>query len=392
MGFGGTVKFAKYLPNFGVEPIVLTAASDKSKLWDESFSADLAHHIERIPAQEPGGITARLAELFSFPDVYKNWIEPATKRAIEIAQKEKFDAVFSTASPYSSHVVGLQVSKQLGIPWVADFRDLWTTNAMYVARTPWQRPIHRRYERQFYERATHVLTASPSQRCCLLEQFNLPADKVTTITNGFDPADVSDMHNNIDKKIQGPIRITYLGSFYASYRPDDFVQALKLLLAAMPDLPQRLHFTFVGDHSRVAKDLLGQPVLQKVITLRDYVPHGELNNIHTNSDAYLCYLPDNGGWIGASIPQKLYEYLAAHKPILGIMPPSDATDILKRVQGGLVLPAGDIPAIAAGLIEFEKGVRSGNILSTRFDLTEFTRRTLAKKLADTLKKVVKVKQ
>lgn len=387
-GGGGvqrTVKFAKYLPSFGIQPTVLTAAADVGKLRDESFTADLAEDVVCVPAIEIHGKRARIAELYMYPDINRGWTEAAVARGVELGRQQRFDAVYSSASPYTSHVVGMRIAAELGLPWIADFRDLWTTNAMYAVRTPWQRTVHRRYEREFYRRASRIVTASPTQRRCLVERFGVPADKITSITNGFDEGDVAALP---PRKIDGPVRITYLGSFYATYRPDDLVTALKLLLAAEPRLPERLHLNFVGDHSRVARELLGQPALRDIVTLTDYVPHGELRKIHAESDAFLCYLPDRGGWIGASIPQKLYEYLAARKPILGVLPKSDAADIMTATHSGVVLPAGNVPGIAAGLIEFERAIRRGDIRGNDADLTPYMRKTLTGKLAEVVQSAV----
>ncbi len=388
-GGGGTqrtVKFAKYLPTFNIEPIILTSASQRKRHQDNSYDSANQHKVIRAESISLNDRFARLIEPFISPDIQKLWVNSAIKKGLVAGVRNQVDAVYSTSMPYSNHIVALTIANKLNIPWIADFRDLWTSNALYKARAPWLKHLHKKLELKLYKRADHICCASPTHRQVLIDNFGISPQKITTITNGFDQDDFK----NIKPAESQPKKITmsYFGSFYGKYRPDDFVAAIKLLKEDNNPLINKLQISFVGDMDRRSRALLQDPDIADLVSYQGYVPHAELEKTRLQSDAFFLYLPDLPEPIGASIPQKVFEYLAGQRPIFAVLPKSDAADILNKYKRSIIVEPGNPEIIARALNRFISEVLTGKLRSSSENLSAYDRRVLTGKLAEVINKKV----
>lgn len=385
-----TVKFAKYLPHYGIEPIILTSVGSRKRRRDQSFKNAFNHKVIRAKSIYLPDKAARLAEPFLAPDVQRLWSGKATKLGLINAVREKVDAIYSTSMPYSNHVVAHAIAKQLNLPWVADFRDLWTKNALYEPRAPWMPAFHKKLEEKIYREADHIVCASPSHKKIIQKAFDLSDKKVSTITNGFDPDDFQSdsFAPNQSKKIT----ITYYGSFYGAYRPDDFIEALLLLKKIDPRFGEKYQFNFYGEMDRQARSLLDRSEVSNFVARQNYVPHAELPQLRSQSHALLVYLPKIKGPIGASTPQKVFDYLATRKPILAMLPPSDSVDILKKTGGATIIEPGDPEKIAENLKIFLTDLAANKLEGSKADLQEYSRPKLTEDLAKIIDEIVNVKK
>jgi glycosyltransferase involved in cell wall biosynthesis len=378
-GGGGvqrTAKFVKYLPEFGITPMVLTSASEGS---DASLAPRDKDFVLRVAVQEPRGALFRLLEMLQSPDPYVAWAKPAIEQGLALAKKLPIDVIYSTASPYTNHLVGMRLAQKLGKPWIADFRDLWTENALYKPRAPWQRMRHRTLEQAIYSQASHILTTSPTQQRVTMQKFGVPANRISMITNGFDPEDFKDLKAK-PKKGSNTFVIGYLGSFYGSYQPRDFLEGLRLATMQQPNMGIKL--LCVGDVDRKTRVLLQDPRYAAFVEYRAYVPHAQLARVRAEIDGNLLYLPAASQHIAAMIPQKVFEYLASKKPILAVVPPSDVADILARTGGAVISRAGDTQKIAHDILTFVQRVKTGQLAGATNDISMYSRKSLTKKLAD----------
>ena len=392
-GGGGvqrTVKFAKYLPEFGIRPVVLTCGGAPRHLRDTTFL--VAQDVVSVPFREPGRIIGRLNEYLRLERI-SGWARPAIKAALATVHEQGIEAIYSTASPYTNHVVARAVARELGLPWIVDFRDLWTTNALYTARTPWLAKRHRALEDSLYKEANVILATSPYQKKSIVDTFGVDSAKVRVITNGFDPADfledptTANQPPSIVKK-NAPVKIGYLGSLYAAYKPDDLILALRFIKRRWPERMRELSFEFIGDYDRSSNKVLRDPELQSILKVRSYVPHGELPALRRSFDGFLLYLPALGDGIKGMIPQKVFEYLATRKPIFAIVPPSDVADLLKAHQAAVLAPAGDPIGIARALLEFVEMMRSDSVPRAQGSLEGFSRKVLTRQLADVIEELI----
>ncbi len=392
-GGGGTqrtAKYVKYLRQFGVKPIVLTSGDAVQKNVDFSLAPLSSTPVVRVKGQEFSGKTQRLAEMILLPDSMRLWVAPAVRTGILAAKKFGVRLIYSTASPYTDHIVGGQIARALDVPWIADFRDLWTQNSLYQPRAPWQKYFHRRLEGQFYRDADQVIVASEWQRQSIVREFSVPGENISTITNGFDPEDFlsAQIPSTSSPSIKSHLTIGYLGSFYGKYRPDDLIDALEIIAVQHPDVAAKLKFIFVGDFDRQSSALLSRPSVSNMVSLQRYVPHGELQKIRARLDANLLYFPRLPG-AGATIPQKLFEYLASRKPILAIIPEGDASKILENTGGALVTSSTNPTELAMTIVRFVERVRSGTLTGTTVNLDKFSRKNLAEQLSTIIKKTVR---
>jgi len=395
-GGGGvqrTVKFTKYLPQFGIHPVVLTSGTAPTNLTDKSFA--VANDVVHVPYREPGRILGRLYEYIRFERV-SGWVRPATRQALKTIHEQGIEVIYSTASPYNNHVVALHVARELGLPWIADFRDLWTGNALYRARSPWIARRHKRLEETIYREATKILVTSPSQKRQVIEDFSVEPDKITIITNGFDAEDFPDYlaHGGVQdpsrqqsliSKPEHPVTIGYLGSYYAQYRPEDLLLALRFIKRRKPEAAKLIKFAFVGDYDRSSLAALTHPDLTDIVTVHPYMPHDKLQSFRQNLDANFVHLPAEGDRIKAMIPQKVFEYLATGKPIFAVLPPSDVSDLLTKHKAARIAPAGDPIGIAHALLAFVEELKQGTAPAVRGSLREYERKTLTGQLADVVK-------
>src|SRR3990172_2895458 len=269
-GGGGTqrtVKYAKYLPHFGFKPVILTSAEPAQKNIDASLAQGTSEKVPvvKVHGHEFSGKWRRLADGMLFPDALRLWARPAISMGVLAAKQFGVQAIYSTASPYTDHIVGRAIARKTGLPWIADFRDLWTSNALYEPRAPLQRYFHRRLERSFYQDADAIIAASPWQRRAIITEFRISEYKVFTITNGFDPDDFADTAPPATASLKGvaasneSLTIGYLGSFYGKYRPADLIEALKIVQRDRPALAQILRLEFIGDFDRASRALLSDP-------------------------------------------------------------------------------------------------------------------------------------
>ncbi|MFO0704368.1 MAG: glycosyltransferase [Candidatus Andersenbacteria bacterium] len=393
-GGGGvqrTVKFAKYLPAFGVRPVVLTVGAAPRSLVDHSFS--VAKDVVRVPYREPGRFLGRLFEYTRLERI-AGWIRPAIRQALATVHEQGIELLYSTASPYSNHIVALQVARELGLPWIADFRDLWTGNALYRARTPWIAKHHRTLEATVYREATKIVVTSPSQKKYVIEDFGVAPDKIVVITNGFDSQDFAQSralaeptNTTAAASTSSTLEIGYIGSFYGDYRPDDFLLALRFLLQRRPEVLRGVRFRFIGDYDRTSREVLGHPELAHVISVESYLPHDQLQRMRAGLAANLLYLPDQGERIRAMIPQKVFEYLATGKPLFAVLPASDVGDILLQHKAATLAPAGDPLGIAHTLQTFLEQLRAGKAARPQGDFSAFERKNLTAKLARVIEEI-----
>jgi len=383
-GVQRALKFARYLPEYGWEPVVLTVRSDRAAYpdVDDSLLREIPEtlRVERTGAWDPYGFYARLlgkkkrdtvgvgfvgegttnrrqrfgrwirANLF-LPDARIGWIPYARARARKLLSSEPFDAIITSGPPHSSHFIGRHLSRN--IPWLADFRDPWTNISYYdeLPHAAWARALDARMERCILNDANQIVTVSPALKQLLVERGRAP---IEVIPNGFDPSDFQD----------GPIEespdefvVAHVGNLSASQNPVVLWEVLRALDASrtMPEL--RLRFT--GNVDPTVFGSLDEYGLTDLIETTPYVPHEEaIRRMKSAALLLLCInnVPDADGIVTG----KIYEYIAAHRPVLGIGPVcGDAGRILTEVGGGTMFDHGDVDGVTAAIRQYYVAWRGG---------------------------------
>jgi glycosyltransferase involved in cell wall biosynthesis len=282
---------------------------------------------------------SRLASVF-VPDLaVAGWLPFALPRAHSLASG--LDAVITTSPPHSGHLVGLALHAR-GLPWVADFRDGWTFES---DRPEWplgaQRGLDVGLERLVARGADALVAVTEPIAADLRARFDR---EVATITNGFDPEEhvQGDSRPSLDAAAPAPDRHTLLHAgrmAYAGRSPRPLLAAL----AADPDLAARIEVLFAGPLSAAEREAIEDAPSARVV---GSLGRAQVLALEAASDSLLVL---TSGRRRGEATQKVFEYLAAGKPIVVIGEDTEAARIVEGAGGGIVAPAEDPAAIAVAL-------------------------------------------
>jgi glycosyltransferase involved in cell wall biosynthesis len=389
-GGGGVqrpLKLATHLPELGVETHVLAPDDPRWIHRDEELQPPTLAWVHRAryigtsgrkPAEELHGKqglqrVSKQAQLFGrrflVPDENVSWNLTAIPAAIRVARREGIDVIVTTSPPSSVHLIGAAVKKATGVKWVADLRDS-------VVAHP-----HRRAERLMVrakEQGEHVVAKlvarSADAITCVSEAIaaemseQSPSGGVFTIPNGSDFDDFV----GLERHPSARFRLTHTGSFFGKRDPRPFLTALKQ--AGLDDLVAR----FLGDFRAADREWAEGLGLGDRLELISYAPRRRSLELQRDSEALLLLIPDAAGRGRGVLSGKVFEYLAAERPILAVVPPEGAAAELIRAAGaGLVVAPDDVDGIAAALRNLHAAWGAGTLEGT--PLTEDWKRKLSRR-------------
>ncbi len=365
-------KFARYLPEFGWEPVVVARSPDPRQPADESFAGrpapqvtldpfEPARALGVLPAAWAGALRARLC----VPDEEVGWKRKLRRVLPGLIETHRPDVLWANSVPAGSLVAAADAAGRTGVPLVLDLHNEWTRNPYYRPPTPGVDAEHRRLEEDVVRASRAVVSLNPLHTEDLRRRF--PGTRVETIENGFDPEDLAVE----PARAGGPLVFTYAGSVYGHQGPEPFLRALARLGRS-------------GVEVRVVGDRFGgfRPGPWPFpLTVRGHVPHAELGRVFSESSAFFLCLESAAA---RQLPAKLYEYLGAGRPTFAIAPRGGAVDEwLARTGAGRCAPAEDPEAWAPALEGF-----IGDLPNYRPpDGRAFHRKALAGRLARILDEV-----
>lgn len=424
-GVQRTVKFTKYLPEFGWQPIILTVSNPSLREADPSLlkelpddltvhgapDVNLVYLVRRLirrlcssrnrnaveagadaptSSHSVGGARQAWRDFseawLMIPDHCCYWLLPALWVGVRVVKD--CDIILSTSAPFTNHLVAYFLHKFSGTPWVADFRDPWTQYGVY------QRPSSRLRSKvdSFFEalflKSPDMVTVTCAATADGFRRLYpcLPKEKFVEITNGFDAADF----DQPDRSPFDRFTITYTGRFVSEKhsRTASFLQALRDLHHDYPELDSEMQVIFAGRFGEQGHALLRQWDLEKMVKPVGYVPHAESVRLLLESHVLLLTLNDKPGtellYLG-----KLFEYLAAEKTILALVPDGATAELIRDMEAGPVVPPDDVDAIKKVVLELYSQNKRGDTLSRTYDnLGRFERRSLTERLAQCLNAVL----
>lgn len=394
------LKFANYLPDAGWAPVVLTVADPPDpgldpKLLDEVrpntevhrapwASERLARRLAAVTgpfsARVADGLGWRLRNLRTFPDLHAWWAPTAIETAVALHAREPFDAIVATGYPWTAFLIGREVSRRTGKPWLADFRDAWTSDAVFAAgESRWRQKRALRLEERLLREADRVIAVTRPLAEHLRARGGPRGAAVDVIPNGYDAHDIAQA-DVVAPPPPGRVRIVYTGVSKQGYGPNLLYDVAQTLLARDPQVAQRLEIVTAGfAPGEAARRGLGALVYE-----HGPVSHSRALGIMQSADA--LFLPIAGGiHQRVQIPGKLYEYLASCKPVIvAAHPDGAAAQLVDEVQGGVLIGPEDRDALAALL---DQASRAGHVAlphASVENLRPFERRTLAAQLGAAL--------
>ena len=376
-GGGGVqrpLKFASHLPALGIETHVL--APDDPKWVHEDADLPLPTQAWIHRARYLGPRSRRLADELHgrsgldlalrrassvgrrllLPDENVTWNATAIPKAISIVRREGIDVVLTTSPPGSVHLIGAAVQKATGAKWVADLRDsivLHPHRSVEGTGARAKQKARAGIARLVAHQADAIVAAS--EAIAAETRATEPRGRVVTIANGSDFDDFA----GLDYVRRDRFRVTHAGSFFGKRDPKPFLRALAE--SGLEDVTVR----FVGDFRPGDREFVESLGLGDRVELIEYVPRRESLRLQRDSDALLLLIPEADGRGRGILSGKVFEYLAAERPVLAVVPPDGAAAKLVREAGaGLVAGPDDVPGIRDALLELHARWRDGGLEGT----------------------------
>lgn len=322
------------------------------------------------------GLLRSMGELFLVPDTYIGWVPFASRAASLLCREERFDLVYSTSPPDSSHLVGRSISRRSGLPWIADFRDPWISLHLRRAPTSLHSSWHRRLERGVMEASAVIVTTRWHGEQL---QSSFPDARIEIVPNGFDDEDFEGL-DGIERPPR-PFTILHCGMLTLGRSIGPFLDGLSVFLGERPDARGNLRVVFLGSRESRNEEMAAAAGLLDVVSFEDNVSHAECVRRERSSHVLLLLKHDDDRYRGL-VPGKLYEYIGARRPILAVVPEGEAADIVRDNGRGEVVPIGEAGEIAGGISRMYEHFGHGS-LDGAYSLTElpgFTRRESAARL------------
>lgn len=398
-GVQRSAKFATYLPEFGWEPIVWCADSVPSLPRDDSLSSELpmdldvrAHPYmaaEKLPEapvsswrrwmQKLGLVDTPTADAGPHPDEFLDWAMSSIEPALDACLRTQAAVIYSTFSPASNHCLALELKLRTGLPWVADFRDLWTDDYRYRPVSEERCAADRKLQQRFLESADVVIGVTPKQTSILAGHLPLQSEKFVTITNGFDPADFEAA--TPDAHVENAFVVTHVGRLDRYRSHPSLFAGMSRFLQEVPEARPGFRFRVVGHLGSTATSRLES--LDLPHDHMGYVPHPKAIDAMRAADVLLLAVPD-GPNADSVIPAKLFEYLASGRPILVVGPEGGECErIVRETQSGMSVGF-DEGAIAEALSRLYHDRGNGPVAGREADdsIRRYSRQVLSGNLAD----------
>lgn len=405
------LKFAQYLTGFDLEPIILTVYPETAsyQVQDESLLHEArsikTFHTKtyepfrlftkitgekRIPV---GGLEQKRGfSIFNttinfirgnlfIPDPRRGWNFLTYKKARQLIKEFEIDTVITTSPPHSTQLIGLKLRKKLKIRWIADLRDPWTDIYYYrqFMHTPIAKAIDRKYEKSVLDMADHIIVVSEGmKKGFLLKTKSDIGGKFSVIPNGYDPEDFQTKEAISD---DGYFNIVYTGTITSLYGINVLFDALSDLKTKFPQIRLKL----VGTADNDIRNLIRQNQLESITEFIPYVVHSKLLVYLESASVLLLCIPDMKKNEGI-ITGKLFEYLAARRPILCIGPVrGDAAAIIDENETGKVFEYSDKKGITEYLLSLINNKFSINHQNTKY--LNYTRKNLTGELSRIIQKL-----
>lgn len=405
------LKFAKYLPEFGIEPIIYTPENPSYPIIDESLLKEVSPDLKVVKTKiwEPYQIAEKLnpkskqykagqfekSEKQSFltklsvfvrgnffiPDARQYWVEPSVKFLRKYLKENQIETIITTGPPHSLHLIGYKL-KQLypELKWLADFRDPWTQISYHseLKLTSFAQKSHEVLEKKVLENADCVIATSFTDA----ENYKkLGADRVEVITNGFEESDFTLRQAVQGDGINSKFVLTYSGGLEFARNPLVIWKALEELIQENKEFSSEFELEFIGNLSREVENSINENHLSNYLIKKGYVSHKESIELIKNSNLLLLTnFPDEKS--KGIIPGKLFEYMATGNPILAIGPSGgDVEKILQETEAGSYFTHQQIEEVKNYISDEYKKWKMNSIKNPSSKIYQYSRKSLTERLS-----------
>lgn len=410
------LKFVKYLYKFGWEPVVYTVQNGDFPEIDPSLQKDIPTNLTVIKKAifEPFAIykwftgkkkdyklvagylhqkkPATLAERLSLwirsnlfiPDARMFWIGPSYLYLRKFLKNNPdIKAIITTGPPHSVHVIGLKLKKYTKLPWIADFRDPWTQIDYWedLKMHPWARKRHQYLEKQVLKWADKVVCVSPEWGNGLAQIGHRHIDY---ISNGFDPEDV---YTPETVSLDNDFTLVHIGMMGKSRNHEVFWRVLNELISENERFAEKCKVKLYGKVDETVPELIQKYRLQPWVQIYPYVPHSEVIKVQQSAQVLYLSVNQTANAMGI-LTGKIYEYLAAKRPILCIGPPNgEAAKVLYDTQTGYVSDFNDVQTLKYNLLLLFDNYRMQKPFLGGMNIEKYSRISQTRQLAQLLNSV-----
>lgn len=399
------LKFVKYLPDFGIQPIVYVPENPTYPIVDEGLMEEVSDRTIIIKKKivEPYGFASVFSKKNTkkissgiipnqkkqsfiqkmllwirgnmfIPDARILWVKPSVKFLEGYITDNNIETIITTGPPHSLHLIGLELKQRLNINWIADFRDPWTTIGYHKALklSDSASKKHKDLESQVLNTADIVLVTSETTK---VEFQALTTKPIEVITNGFDVEKVE--KQPLDEKFT----LAHIGSFLSERNPRILWKCLKELIKENPSFKADFQLKLIGAVSQEVLDTIAEFRLNDYVDNLGYVSHKEAV-AHQRKSQVLLLIEIDSEDTKSIIPGKLFEYMASERPIVAIGPEaSDFSAIIKNTNTGVFHQYDEIDRLKSTILAYYSDYLQGKLKANAIGLQQYSRKKLTERLA-----------
>ncbi|MCW2119737.1 glycosyltransferase family 4 protein [Flavobacterium sp. 7A] len=398
------LKFVKYLPDFGIQPIVYIPENPTYPIVDQKLVNEVSEKVTIlkqpifepyqlaaffsttktkkissgiIPNKKKQGILDKVflwirGNLF-IPDARKYWVKPSISYLEKYIQDNNIDIIITSGPPHSLHLIGMALKQKLKVKWFADFRDPWTTIGYHksLRLSTFAANKHKKLESQVLNSADRIIVTSKTTKTEFQAITTRPID---VITNGYDTEPVG--NQDLDTKFS----LAHIGSFLSERNPAILWEALVELVAEITDFQKNLEIKLIGAVSQEVLETISNYKLNDYLNNLGYVSH-EQAIIHQKKSQVLLLIEIDSEDTKSIIPGKLFEYMVSNRPIIAIGPrDSDFAEIITGTNTGVFLRYTEKEKLKTLILNFYNQFLEGKLQSQGIGLQKYSRKNLTKEL------------
>lgn len=411
------LKFAKYLPEFGWEPVIYTPENPESPAQDQTLLNDVSPEttVLKTPIWEPFdwyktltgkskdeklgagflsenssvGRSEKIARWIRgnmfIPDAKCFWIKPSVRFLTKYLRENPVELIISTGPPHSTHLIALRLKQKTKICWLADFRDPWTEIDFFdqLKLTRWARKLHHKLEGKVIRQADRVVTVGQTMSASFSKHYQRP---VVTLTNGFDTDDIDLSPATVPGT---KFSLVHVGSINKDRNHQVFWESLSELKNENEAFRTNLELHFIGKTDLAVRQSVEKYDLADQVKFTPYLNHDEV--LQHEKQATVLYLPVNNTPNARGIlTGKLFEYLASQRPVLAIAPPDgDLAAILREAEAGWVSGFDDKDGFKKNLLMAFEQFQKGSLSSSASGIGKYSRKSLCRLLVEEMNQLCK---
>ena len=402
------LKFAKYLPEFNISPVLFVPENANYPINDNSLKSEVSKDLEiiKLPIFELSNFFPSLKSLnsirsgnisknknqsilqkvvffirgnFFIPDMKIFWKRNSVNFLKNYLSENNIETIITTGPPHSIHLIGLELKRKLNINWISDFRDPWV-NLNYLNRfhlLPFVKEYHKKLRDKVINNSDAVIVTSKR----LKDLYSEINSSIFQVTNGYD-------YNKPVIKLDKKFSISHVGSLYNERNPEFLWDIIDELSENLQGFKKDLQINLIGNNNKKIKQNLSKRVFNDCVVFFDYVEHKKAIEFMCSSQVLLMLEVDDDE-SSYAIPGKLFDYLNSNRPIISIGPEqSEVREILSNTGSGKFFEYKDYNSLKLYIEKlYENYVNNLSSSNNNYNIDNYNRKNLTSKLVEIINKI-----